>query len=141
MNVLSYSSGRKDGETLDEVFSQSDVISLHCPLTAENTGLINRETIAKMKDGVILINTARGGLINEVDLREALLSGKVAAAAVDVVSTEPIREDNPLLGLENCLITPHIAWASKEARQRLMDVAVENVAAFLKDEPINNVAK
>lgn len=141
MKVLSYSPSRKDGEMLDEVFSQSDVISLHCPLTAENTGLINRNTIAKMKDGVILINTARGGLINEVDLREALLSGKVAAAAVDVVSTEPIREDNPLLGLENCLITPHIAWASKEARQRLMDVAVENVAAFLKGEPINNVAK
>ncbi|MBQ7867943.1 MAG: D-2-hydroxyacid dehydrogenase [Clostridia bacterium] len=141
MKVLSYSPSRKDGEMLDEVFSQSDVISLHCPLTAENAGLINRDTIAKMKDGVILINTARGGLINEVDLREALLSGKVAAAAVDVVSTEPIREDNPLLGLENCLITPHIAWASKEARQRLMDVAVENVAAFLKGEPINNVAK
>ncbi|MBR3874551.1 MAG: D-2-hydroxyacid dehydrogenase [Clostridia bacterium] len=141
MKVLAYSPGRKDGETLDEVFSQSDVISLHCPLTVENTGLINRNTIAKMKDGVILINTARGGLINEADLREALLSGKVAAAAVDVVSTEPIREDNPLLGLENCLITPHIAWASKEARQRLMDVAVENVAAFLKGEPINNVAK
>lgn len=141
MKVLSYSPSRKDGEMLDEVFSQSDVISLHCPLTAENTGLINRDTIAKMKDGVILINTARGGLINEVDLREALLSGKVAAAAVDVVSNEPIREDNPLLGLENCLITPHIAWASKEARQRLMDVAVENVAAFLKGEPINNVAK
>jgi D-lactate dehydrogenase len=126
---------------LEQLLAQSDVISLHCPLTAENTGLINRDTIAKMKDGVILINTARGGLINEVDLREALLSGKVAAAAVDVVSTEPIREDNPLLGLENCLITPHIAWASKEARQRLMDVAVENVAAFLKGEPINNVAK
>ena len=141
MKVLSYSPSRKDGEMLDEVFSQSDVISLHCPLTAEHAGLINRDTIAKMKDGVILINTARGGLINEVDLREALLSGKVAAAAVDVVSTEPIREDNPLLGLENCLITPHIAWASKEARQRLMDVAVENVAAFLKGEPINNVAK
>ena len=141
MKVLAYSPSRKDGETLDEVFSQSDVISLHCPLTAENTGLINRNTIAKMKAGVILINTARGGLINEADLREALLSGKVAAAAVDVVSTEPIREDNPLLGLENCILTPHIAWASKEARQRLMDVAVENVAAFLKGEPINNVAK
>ena len=126
---------------LEELLKVSDVISLHCPLTSENTGLINRETIAMMKDGVILINTARGPLINENDLREALLSGKVQAAAVDVASVEPIRETNPLLGLDNCLITPHIAWAPKESRQRLMDVAVENVQAFLKGEPINNVAK
>ncbi|MBP3645000.1 MAG: D-2-hydroxyacid dehydrogenase [Clostridia bacterium] len=127
--------------TLDELLAQSDVISLHCPLTAENTGLINRETIARMKDGVILINTARGPLINENDLREALLSGKVQGAAVDVVSVEPIRADNPLLGLENCLITPHIAWAPKESRQRLMDVAVENVRAYLRGNTQNNVAK
>lgn len=126
--------------SLEELLEKSDVISLHCPLTKENTGLINRETIARMKDGVILINTSRGPLINEADLRDALLSGKVQAAALDVVSTEPIRSDNPLLGLENCLITPHIAWAPKESRQRLMDVAVENLASFLKGKTINNVA-
>ena len=103
--------------------------------------MINRETIARMKDGVLLINTARGQLIDEAALREALLSGKVAGAAVDVVSTEPIGADNPLLGLSNCLITPHIAWASKESRQRLMDTAVQNAAAFLRGEPQNNVAK
>ena len=125
---------------LEELLKVSDVISLHCPLTSENTGLINRETIAMMKDGVILINTARGPLINENDLREALLSGKVQAAAVDVASVEPIRETNPLLGLDNCLITPHIAWAPKESRQRLMDVAVDNVRAFLDGKPVNNVA-
>lgn len=127
--------------SLEELLRVSDVISLHCPLTNENTGLINRDTIAQMKDGVIIINTARGPLINENDLREALLSGKVQAAAVDVASVEPIREDNPLLGLDNCLITPHIAWAPKESRQRLMDVAVENVRAFLAGEPVNQVNK
>ena len=126
--------------SLDELLRRSDVISLHCPLKPENTGLINRETIARMKDGVILINTARGPLVNEYDLREALLSGKVQAAAVDVASVEPIRADNPLLGLENCLITPHIAWAPKESRQRLMDVAVENVRAYLAGKTQNNVA-
>lgn len=142
MRVLAYSP-HGDGEemvSLNELLAQSDVISLHCPLKPENTGLINRETIARMKDGVIIINTARGPLINEQDLREALLSGKVQAAAVDVASVEPIREDNALLGLDNCLITPHIAWAPKESRQRLMDVAVENVAAFLRGEAQNNVA-
>lgn len=127
--------------SLEELLRVSDVISLHCPLTSENTGLINRDTIAQMKDGVIIINTARGPLINENDLREALLSGKVQAAAVDVASVEPIRKENPLLGLDNCLITPHIAWAPKESRQRLMDVAVENVRAFLAGEPVNQVNK
>jgi len=143
MRVMAYSPHGEGEEmvTLDELLEQSDVISLHCPLTAENTGMINAETIAKMKDGVILINTARGPLINENDLREALLSDKVLGAAVDVVSVEPIRADNPLLGLDNCLITPHIAWAPRESRQRLMDVAVDNVRAFLEGNPQNNVAK
>ena len=127
--------------TLDELLAQSDLISLHCPLMDNTYHLINRETIQKMKDGVILLNTARGGLINEADLRDALLSGKVYAAASDVVSTEPIRADNPLLGLDNMIITPHIAWASHEARQRLMDTAVENVRNFLNGTPSNNVAK
>ena len=125
---------------LETVLRESDVISLHCPLTADNAGFINAETIAMMKDRVLLINTARGGLINEADLRDALRLGKVQGAAVDVASVEPIREDNPLLGLDNCLITPHIAWASKESRQRLMDAAVENLRSYLNGTPINNVA-
>ena len=125
--------------TLDEVFAQSDVIALHCPLFPETKELINRETIAKMKDGVILINNSRGGLICEKDLAEALASQKVAAAGLDVVSTEPIRADNPLLSAPNCIITPHISWAPRESRQRLMDIAVENVRAFLNGNPQNAV--
>lgn len=134
-------SGGEGMITLEEVLRNSDVISLHCPLTDSNAGFINAETIAKMKDGVLLINTARGGLINEADLRDALLSGKVRAAAVDVASVEPIREDNPLLGLDNCIITPHVAWASQESRQRLMDTAIANVHAYLAGTPINHVAQ
>ena len=143
MQVLAYDAYAEGPEltTLEEVLAGSDVISLHCPLSRENTGMINAATIAQMKDGVILINTSRGPLINEADLRAALLSGKVAAAAVDVVSTEPICMDNPLLGLENCFITPHIAWANKESRQRLMDVAVSNLASWLDGNTVNNVAK
>ncbi len=143
MNVIAYDTFASGDEivSLDELLAQSDVISLHCPLTAANTNLICKDTIEKMKDSVILINTARGPLVNENDLREALLSGKVQAAALDVVSSEPIRSDNPLLGLDNCIITPHIAWAPKESRQRLMDVAVANLASFLQGEVINNVAK
>ena len=143
MKVLAYSRhGAEEFHTeLDELYAQSDIVSLHCPLTAENAGMINAATIAKMKDGVILLNTARGGLINEADLREALLSGKVYAAASDVVSTEPIKADNPLLGLDNMIITPHIAWAALEARQRLMDVATDNVRQYLAGKVQNNVAK
>ena len=124
---------------LDTLLRESDVISLHCPLFADNQGMINRESIAKMKDGVILINNARGGLIVEQDLCDALESGKVAAAAVDVVSAEPIHADNPLLHAKNCLITPHISWAPKESRQRIMDMSADNLAAFLRGEPINVV--
>lgn len=143
MRVIAYDAFCTGDElvSLDELLAQSDVISLHCPLTRENTGLINKEAIAKMKDGVMIINTARGPLINEADLREALLCGKVQGAALDVVSVEPIRKDNVLLGLENCLITPHIAWAPKESRQRLMDVAVKNLESFLAGVPVNNVAR
>lgn len=126
---------------IDELFANSDVISLHCPLTADNAGMINKDNISKMKDGVIILNTARGGLINEQDLKDALVSGKVKAAAVDVVSTEPIKGDNPLLSAPNCLITPHIAWASHEARQRLMDTAVDNVKQYLAGNPVNVVNK
>ncbi len=124
---------------LDTLLKNADVISLHCNLTAENSGLINRETIAKMKDGVILINNARGQLVVEQDLAEALNSGKVAAAALDVVSSEPIRSDNPLLKAKNCLITPHISWAPRESRQRIMDCTVENVQAYQAGLPKNVV--
>ena len=142
MNVLACSAHGGEGTvSLEEVIRQSDVISLHCPLTPDNAGMINAEAIAQMKDGVFIINTARGPLIDEAALRAALLSGKVRGAAVDVVSVEPIPAGHPLMGLDNCLITPHIAWAPKESRQRLMDTAVENLQAFLSGTPQNNVAK
>lgn len=124
---------------LNTLLSSSDVISLHCPLFPSTSGLINRENISKMKDGVILVNNSRGGLIVEQDLADALNSGKVYAAAVDVVSTEPISPDNPLLKAKNCLITPHISWAAKEARQRIMDCSVDNVRAYIAGKPINVV--
>jgi len=124
---------------LDELLMKSDVISLHCPLFDSTKGIINKNTIAKMKDGVMILNTSRGPLIVEKDLAEALNSGKVAGAAVDVVSIEPIREDNPLIKAKNCIITPHIAWAPKESRERLMKIAVDNLAAFLKGQPANVV--
>lgn len=125
--------------TIEELFERADVISVHCPLFPETEGLICRENISKMKNGVIIINTARGPIVQEKDLAEALNSGKVYAAGVDVVSTEPIRDDNPLLTARNCFITPHIAWASRESRQRLMDTAVDNLRAFLAGEPVNVV--
>lgn len=141
MKVLSFSPSRQGpgDATLDEVLENSDVISLHCPLTEATRHIIRRETIAKMKDGAILINTARGPLINEQDVREALQSGKLYAAAMDVAAQEPIQADSPLLGLDNCLITPHIAWAPREARQRLMDMTVSNLRAFLNGKPQNVV--
>lgn len=133
--------GREIGRylPLEELFACSDVIALHCPLFPETQGIINRDTIAKMKDGVILLNNSRGPLIVEQDLADALNSGKVYAAGLDVVSTEPIRGDNPLLKAKNCLITPHISWAPKESRQRLMEIAVESLRAFLDGNPINVV--
>lgn len=133
--------GREIGRylPLEELFACSDVIALHCPLFPETQGIINRGTIAKMKDGVILLNNSRGPLIVEQDLADALNSGKVYAAGLDVASTEPIRGDNPLLKAKNCLITPHISWAPKESRQRLMGIAVESLRAFLDGNPINVV--
>lgn len=127
--------------SLDELLAESDVISLHCPLFPSTEGIINKDTISKMKDGVIILNTSRGPLIKEQDLADALNQGKVAAAGLDVVSTEPITGDNPLLSAKNCIITPHIAWAPKESRQRLMDIAVANLAHFLKGSVINAVNK
>lgn len=146
MKVLAYDlfpneTGKEIGEyvALDELFARADVVSLHCNLTQENFGMINRETIAKMKDGVILINNARGQLINEQDVADALNAGKIAGAGLDVVSTEPIKKDNPLLKAKNCIITPHISWAPKEARQRIMDCTVSNIEAFLNGTPKNVV--
>ena len=146
MRVIAYDlypndSGRAIGEyvPLEELYRRADVITLHCNLTAENTGMINRESIAKMKDGVILINNARGQLINEQDVADALNSGKIAAAGLDVVYTEPIRADNPLLKAKNCMITPHISWAPKESRQRIMDASAENLRAYLAGAPVNVV--
>jgi glycerate dehydrogenase len=124
---------------IEELFKESDVISLHCPLFPETQGIINAKNISKMKDGVIIINTSRGPLVVEEDLAQALNSGKVYAAAVDVVSEEPIKKDNPLLGAKNCLITPHIAWAPIEARKRLMDTAVSNLERWLSGNPANIV--
>ncbi|MDD3409301.1 MAG: D-2-hydroxyacid dehydrogenase [Eubacteriales bacterium] len=141
MKVLAYDNFVKADESvsLDTLLTESDVISLHCPLFPETREIIRAETLAQMKDGAILINTSRGPLVCEADLRAALESGKLYGAAVDVVSTEPIRMDNPLLGLPNCLITPHIAWAPKESRQRLMDIAVSNLRSFLEGHAQNVV--
>ena len=135
--------GKEIGEyvTLDELLAKSDVISLHCPLFPSTEGIINKDSIAKMKDGVIILNNSRGPLIVEQDLADALNSGKVYAAGLDVVSTEPITNDNPLLSAKNCIITPHISWAPKESRQRLMDIAVDNVNAFVNGSPVNVVNK
>ncbi len=125
--------------SLDELYNQADVISLHCPLTEENEGFINQSAMNKMKDGAIIINTARGPLVNEENLADALNQGKVGAAGIDVVSKEPIVSDNPLLTAKNCFITPHISWASLEARQRLLDIAVGNLKGYLRGEPVNVV--
>ncbi|MCL4133297.1 UNVERIFIED_CONTAM: hypothetical protein GTU68_060812 [Idotea baltica] len=147
LHVLFYNRSKKselEHETckqveLKELFAKSDFISLHCPLLKHTEGIINANNIEKMKHGVKIINTARGGLVVEKDLANALNSGKVSGAAIDVVSVEPIEEDNPLLKAKNCIITPHIAWAPIEARTRLMAITVENLEAYLHDNPINIV--
>lgn len=146
MNVIAYDEHERDEGraladyvALDELFARSDVIALHCPLFPSTQGIINKKNISKMKDGVIILNNARGPLIVEQDLADALNSGKVYAAGLDVVSTEPIRGDNPLLKAKNCLITPHISWASKQSRERLMNIAVDNLRQFLAGSPVNVV--
>ena len=146
MNVIAYSrseceEGRQIGEyvDLDTLFARSDIISLHCPQFAETEKIINAESIAKMKDGAMLINTARGGLLDEEAVAEALKSGKLRGAAVDVVSQEPMKAETPLLTTRKCIITPHIAWAPVESRQRLLDCVVENIRGFLNGQPQNVV--
>ena len=147
LKVLAYNRSKDfnlESETLkyvelDDLLEKSDFVSLHCPLTESTEGLINSHSISKMKDGAFLINTSRGCLIVEDDLKIALNSGKLAGAAVDVVSSEPIKADNPLLEAENIIITPHIAWASKEARTRLLQTTIDNIEAFLEGKPINVV--
>ena len=133
--------GTVDFVSLDEVIETSDVISLHCPLTNETAGLVNAEFLSRMKKTAYLINTSRGPVVNEKDLRAALDSGAIAGAGVDVLSSEPPKEDNPLIGAKNCFITPHIAWASLEARTRLMNIFKDNVKGFVSGEPINVVNK
>lgn len=146
MRIIAYDnhpteSGKQIGDyvELETLYAQSDVICLHCPLFPETNGIINRDSIAKMKNGVIIINNSRGSLIVEQDLVDALHCGKIAAAAVDVVSTEPIPKNNVLLSAPNCIITPHISWAPKESRQRIMECTAENIQAFLNGVPINTV--
>ena len=146
MNVLAFSrstcpEGAEIAEyvNLDALLARSDVISLHCPLFPETEGMINASAIAKMKDGVLLLNTARGPLIDEDALAAALHSGKVRGAAVDVVTQEPMNPANPLLTAPNCIITPHMAWAQTEARQRIIQITAENIKAFLDGAPIHVV--
>lgn len=146
MKVLAYNRSKKEEAkniveyvSLDELYKKSDVIDLHIPLTDETADIINKKSIEKMKDGVIIINTSRGGLINEEDLIEAVKSRKVYGAGLDVVKIEPINDDNPLLKYDNIIITPHMAWGPKEPRQRLLDTAIENFEAFLEGKEVNKV--
>ena len=148
MKVIAYDafqseSGKQVAEyvDLDTLLAQSDVIFLHCPLFPETEGIINKDNIAKMKDGVILINNSRGQLVVEQDLADALSSGKVYAAGLDVVSTEPIKADNPLKTAKNTIITPHISWAAQAARQRIMDITVDNIQSYADGNPVNVVNK
>lgn len=146
MKVLVYSRSQSEAGneiatyvSLDKLLAESDILSLHCPLLPETEDLIRKEAIAKMKDGVILLNTSRGGLLREQDVADALACGKIRAAAVDVIRTEPMAADNPLLTAPNCIITPHMAWAPTESRQRLLDTVVENIRAYLRGCPQNVV--
>ena len=148
MEVLLYTSKEQSAlpqgmrkVALDELFAESDVISLHCPLTSDTKEMVNAERLKLMKPSAILVNTGRGPLVNEQDLADALNEGRIAAAGLDVLSVEPANADNPLLGAKNCFITPHIAWATKEARTRLMQIAVQNLKSYQEGYIINNVAK
>ncbi len=139
MNVLVYTR-TGPSNTLDEVLKGSDIVTLHCPFNDGTKELINSETISMMKPTAMLVNTSRGGVINERDLAEALMTGKIAFAAIDVLTEEPISPECPLLGLSNCVITPHVAWAPIETRVRLIGLVADNIKAYLEGNPINNVA-
>lgn len=146
MNILAHSRSQSakapypfEWADVDAIFRQSDFVSLHCPLTEENQGFVNQTLLASMKPGAFFINTARGPLVDEAALASALNQGKIAGAACDVVSAEPIRPDNPLLGAKNLTLTPHIAWAALEARRRLMQSTAENITAFLNGHPTHQV--
>ena len=147
MNVLAFSSKPSNmlpeevkKVSLEVLYQECDIISLHCPLTDKTRHMINRESISEMKEGVILINTGRGPLVDEKDVAEALKDGKIGAFCADVLSTEPPSEHNPLISAPNVYITPHIAWATKEARSRLMKIAVDNLKSFLEGHPVNVVS-
>lgn len=142
MKVLVFSRTRRedaDYVELDQLLAESDFVTLHCPQTAQTAGLINRDTLARMRDGAILINTARGGLLDESAVAQALETGKLRYAAVDVVSKEPMDPANPLLTAPNCILTPHIAWSPLESRRRLLECVTENIRAFLDGKPQNVV--
>lgn len=148
MEVLAFTSkpqsalpaGVTKADSIDDIFRMSDIVSLHCPLNKETSEIVNAAHLSLMKKSAILINTGRGGLVNEQDLADALRENRIKAAGLDVMVNEPPREDNPLLKLDNCFITPHIAWATYEARVRLMNQTVKNLKSFIEGNVINNVA-
>lgn len=144
MKVLVYKRSKTEDSrvtqvSFEELLENSDIVSMHCPLNKDSENIMNKEAFDKMKDGAIFINTARGGLVDEQALRDALLSKKLLGAGLDVLRNEPMDKNCPLLGIENCIITPHIAWAGLETRKRLMDVVVSNIDAFIKGKPVNTV--
>ncbi len=144
MNVLCYTRTKRQAEgvefvELDELLARADIVSPHCPLNPDSVKLFNAATFAKMKRGALFINTSRGGVVEEEALRDALIGGHLSGAALDVLDAEPMREDCPLYGVENCLITPHVAWAPLQTRARLLDLVCDNIAAFLDGAPQNVV--
>ena len=145
MNILAYNRSERNVENVtqvsfEELLRKSDIVTVHCPLNEDSKEMFNKETFAKMKRGALFVNTARGGVMVEDDLREALLSGHLGGACIDVLSVEPMEEDCVLMGIENCIITPHIAWAPLETRQRLMGVVYDNIKGFLAGDPKNVVS-
>ena len=145
MNVIAYNRSERNvpGVTqvsLDRLLKESDIVTAHCPLNEDSAGMFNKNTFAMMKDGALFVNTARGGVMSENDLREALVSGHLGGACIDVLAVEPMEEDCVLMGAPNCIITPHIAWAPLETRRRLMNIVAENIRAFLRGAPQNVVS-
>jgi glycerate dehydrogenase len=143
MNVIACTRTVRDNDyeyvSVEELFKRSDYLTLHAPLTADNRELVSKKTLSLMKPTAYLINTSRGGVINEADLADALNNGKIAGAALDVLTVEPMKEGNPLLKAKNCTITPHVAWASLESRIRLINIVAENIKAYQNGTPVNVV--